>query len=93
MLSDRLGQTGPDAIRSMFMQMPPSATLTWDPSFVDVSASGDLGYTWGRYVLTLPTGVAGHAIVRRGTYVTIWKRQLGGGWKVVLDGGDADATK
>jgi len=94
LLSNKLGQTGPDAIKSMFMQLPPTTTLTWEPSFVDVSASGDLGYTWGRYMMTIPTGKLGsRPIIRMGTYVTIWKRQLGGGWKVVLDGGSADATK
>jgi hypothetical protein len=94
LLGDKRGQTGPDAVRSMFVQLPPTATLTWDPSFVDVSSSGDLGYTWGRYMMTIPTGKLGsRPIIRMGTYVTIWKRQLGGGWKVVLDGGSADAVK
>jgi hypothetical protein len=28
-----------------------------------------------------------------GTYVTIWKRQVSGGWKVVMDGGHPDGQK
>jgi len=30
---------------------------------------------------------------KRGTYVTIWKRQPGGAWKFVLDGGSPDGQK
>jgi hypothetical protein len=60
------------------------------PSFVDVSQSGDLGYTWGRYTLTVP--MARRPLVQMGTYVTVWKRR-GSGWKVVLDGGHPDGQK
>jgi ketosteroid isomerase-like protein len=89
LLSD--SHLGPDAVRINFMQLPPTATLTWEPSFVDVSSAGDLGYTWGRYTLTLPSVTKGGApSIHMGTYVTIWKRQPGGAWKVVLDGGNPD---
>jgi len=88
-----LGETRPgaDGVRTRFMQLPPTATITWEPAFVDVSSSGDLGYTWGRYTLTLPSVVRGKPpSVQMGTYVTVWRRQPGGAWKVVLDGGEAD---
>jgi len=90
-----LGDTraGPDAVRTVFMQLPDTAVLKWEPAFVDVSASGDFGYTWGRYTLTLP-GVKGKPpYIKMGTYVTIWRRQPGGEWKVVLDGGNPDGEK
>jgi ketosteroid isomerase-like protein len=87
-------RAGADAVNTLFIQLPPTATLSWEPSFVDVSSSGDLGYTWGRYLLNVPNPKTGlPPYQRRGTYVTIWKRQPGGGWKVVLDGGNPDGQK
>ena len=85
---------GADAVRDTFMQLPPTATLTWEPAYVDVSSSGDLGYTWGRYTLTLPSVTkGGPPSIRMGSYVTVWRRQPGGAWKVVLDGGTPDRVK
>lgn len=81
---------GAAGVNAEFMQLPPTAKLTWYPSYVDVSQSGDLGYTWGRYTLTVP--MARRPLVQMGTYVTVWKRQ-GGAWKVVLDGGHPDGQK
>lgn len=85
---------GAQGVNALFMQFPPTATLKWEPAFVDVSASGDLGYTWGRYILTLPNAIKDRGpLVKTGNYVTIWKRQPGGGWKVVLDGGNPDGER
>jgi ketosteroid isomerase-like protein len=87
-------RSGADAVNSVFIQLPAATTLTWEPAFVDVSASGDLGYTWGRYTLNIPIAKLGAApLIRRGTYVTIWRRQHGGAWKAVLDGGNQDGTR
>jgi ketosteroid isomerase-like protein len=87
-------RVGPDAVNAAFRELPPTAKLTWEPSYVDVSASGDLGYTWGRYQLTFPSAAKnGKPYLRTGTYVTIWKRQPGGGWKFVLDGGNPDGAR
>ena len=54
--------------------------LRWKPLGADVAQSGDLGYTWGAYE-SAPSG-------RRGHYLTIWKRQPDGSWKVVADVGN-----
>ncbi|HEY5078946.1 MAG TPA: hypothetical protein VII43_03835, partial [Opitutaceae bacterium] len=72
-------RTGADAVNATYAQFPPTAVLKWDPSFVDVSSSGDLGYTWGRYTMSIPSGVPGKPpLISMGTYVTIWKRSPGG---------------
>jgi len=87
-------RSGPDAVNATFAQFPSTAVLKWEPSFVDVSASGDVGYTWGRYTMTIPSGSKGRPpLISMGTYVTIWKRQPDGEWKVVLDGGNPDGAK
>ena len=53
--------------------------LTWKPAMADVSASGDLGYTYGMFELWT-RGVT----LQRGSYVRVWKK-LKGRWKVVAD--------
>jgi ketosteroid isomerase-like protein len=80
---------GFDAVKSGFQDMPATATLTWKPSQAEVSLGGDLGYTWGRYEYRDRTA-DGKPVIETGTYVTIWRRQSDGSWKVVLDGGTAD---
>ncbi len=85
---------GPEAVRGAFAQLPETASLTWEPSFVDVSASGDLGYTWGRYTMAIPLPKYGpKPYLRQGTYVTVWRRDPSGAWKVALDGGTPDGQK
>lgn len=55
--------------------------LTWEPSYAEVSRSGDFGYTAGPYRRTLPDGK-----VQFGHYVSVWQRQ-DKRWVVVVDGG------
>lgn len=62
-------------------------TLTWDPVYAEVSASGDLGYTVGRYTTSVGAGDA--ADTEQGTYLTVWRRQDDGSWKVQADIGNA----
>ena len=55
--------------------------FTWEPINSDVSQSDDLGYTYGKYELKL----ARTEQVEKGYYVRVWKRDVSGKWKVVLD--------
>ena len=66
---------------------PSMARLTWEPIQGDASESGDLGYTLGRWTMTQPDSTGGTS-TRMGYYITIWKKQLDGRWKFVLDGGN-----
>jgi ketosteroid isomerase-like protein len=59
-------------------------SLTWKPDFVDVSASGDLGYTYGKYVYTAIDSL-GNTKSSEGIFHTVWKRQQDGSWKFVWD--------
>jgi uncharacterized protein (TIGR02246 family) len=63
--------------------------LTWSPVHVDVSESGDLGYTFGNYEFR-SIGKDGKPAVEHGKYTTIWKKQKDGRWKVVLDMGNSN---
>ena len=60
------------------------AGLAWSPERVEVSASGDLGYTWGSYTFTA-TDSLGTAQRSEGIFHTVWKRQPDGSWKFVWD--------
>jgi ketosteroid isomerase-like protein len=62
----------------------PDVSLRWQPTFADASASGDLGYTTGEST-TRGRDEQGRVVESRGRYVTIWKRQTDGSWKVALD--------
>ena len=50
----------------------------------EVSSGADLGYTIGTYHMTLP-GSDGSLDAIDGKYLTIWKRQSDGKWKVAVD--------
>ncbi|MCB0601516.1 MAG: nuclear transport factor 2 family protein [Saprospiraceae bacterium] len=58
--------------------------LSWSPDFVDVAASGDLGYTYGPYSFSA-VDTAGQSIESRGYFHTVWRRQSDGSWKFVWD--------
>jgi ketosteroid isomerase-like protein len=63
--------------------------LHWEPIEADIAASSDLGYTIGRYERTI-TAADGNRQTTVGKYVSIWKRQEDGTWKVVVDLGTPD---
>jgi ketosteroid isomerase-like protein len=65
---------------------PDGPTLTWQPTKGDVIASGDVGYTTGRSVLKVK-GKDGTVSQRLGVYLTVWRKQPDGSWKVVFDTG------
>ncbi len=64
--------------------------LSWQPQEAVVSKSGDLGYTWGYYTLT-SKGDQSTITPAQGKYLTVWKKQENGKWKVVVDMNNGDA--
>jgi ketosteroid isomerase-like protein len=61
-----------------------SKSLSWTPDYVDVSSSGDLGYTYGKYVYKYTDSI-GNPLEDKGVFHTVWKRQANGSWKFVWD--------
>lgn len=61
-----------------------SKNLSWKPDFIDVSNSGDLGYTYGKYHFKY-TDSLGNEQVDTGVFHSVWKRQKDGTWKYVWD--------
>jgi len=62
----------------------PGLALQWQPSHVEVAASGDLGYTVGTYSHSMNDST-GNPINDNGKYMTVWKKQADGSWKVAAD--------
>ena len=80
--------TGSAAIREAFtaLSSSPGFSISWKATKADVGAGGDVGYTAGTYTM----GMAG--ATEAGKYVTVWKKQADGSWKVAEDIFNADAA-
>jgi len=65
-------------------EAPENEKLSWEPDFVDVSASGDLAYTYGQFTYSY-TDSLGSAVESTGVFHTVWKRQSDGSWRFVWD--------
>jgi len=62
----------------------PNESLSWSPTFVDVSESGDMAYTYGNFTFTYIDSL-GIEKESKGVFHTVWKRQENGSWKFVYD--------
>ncbi|MBT4034896.1 MAG: nuclear transport factor 2 family protein [Candidatus Marinimicrobia bacterium] len=62
--------------------------LAWDPQRAEVAGSADMGWTWGKYVLSF-NDEDGVEQKRYGKYLNIWTRQEDGQWKVAVDMGNS----
>ncbi|MFW6089129.1 MAG: YybH family protein [Gemmatimonadota bacterium] len=91
MIADGQSYVGPEGIRRAMLPVyaDTSFSITWDPNYAEVASSGDLGYTVGRYEQR--TLADGEPVVESGAYLTVWRRQEDGSWKVKADIGNADA--
>lgn len=77
---------GREAIRPLLPKGNDGGVLKWEPTFADVAASGDLGYTLGKYEFIMPDS-AGNPASSFGFYISVWKKQADGKWKWVFDSG------
>lgn len=85
---------GREAIRAAFKPLfdNPSFRLEWAPVKAGILPSGTVGYTEGR-ATSYRTGPKGEKLVQHSSYVTVWKKQADGSWKVVFDTGAPDPSK
>ena len=76
---------GKESIRASYEKdVQPKETLTWHPTFIDVSKSGDLAYTYGNFTFTYYDSL-GNEKQNKGIFHTVWKRQQDGTWRFVWD--------
>jgi len=79
---------GKKAMKELYAELSDSGyRLTWKPSYGRVSESGDLGYTFGIYLLEITTGKQ-KGQISNGTYCSIWEKNAKGKWRFVLDTGN-----
>lgn len=62
---------------------PATLALTWEPTFAEIAASGDLGWTTGPYEAHRDGDVA---TIGHGHYVSVWRKEAEH-WRLVVDGG------
>jgi ketosteroid isomerase-like protein len=67
-----------------FLDEDSGLTLRWNPTDVEVAASGDLGVSRGDYRMT-QISEDGSVSVGVGSYVTVWRRSEDGAWRAALD--------
>ena len=60
--------------------------LIWTPTDALMGPSGDIGYTWGHFE-GHSKDANGKPVTTTGRYLTSWRKQPDGNWKVVLDAG------
>ncbi|HEX2521803.1 MAG TPA: nuclear transport factor 2 family protein, partial [Terriglobia bacterium] len=86
-----LFRPGPVAGKKWIEEHPaPPNLLTWEPAFAEVSESGDLGYTTGPWEIR-PSSPKDKPTAY-GHFVSVWKLQTDGAWKVVVDLGISHAA-
>ena len=75
---------GHDAIAKQATWSAKDYQLIWTPTDAVMSPTGDMGYTWGHYE-GHSRDADGNTKVTSGRYLTIWRKEPDGAWKVVLD--------
>jgi hypothetical protein len=75
-------QAGPSSAKEFVANINPQVrgdtSLDWGPEFAGVSAAGDFGFT---------TGPFNGGDTAFGYYFTVWRKQAGGQWRWIYDGG------
>jgi ketosteroid isomerase-like protein len=76
---------GREEIKTYYRNWPYSnVELTWEPDYVDASADGTLGYTYGTYQFSA-IDKSGKKIFDQGVFHTVWKKQPDGSWRFTWD--------
>lgn len=81
---------GHDAIRQAMAGIGEEGnTLVWEPVYAEAGPAGDFGYTHGTYRRER-TDPDGNVQVETGKYVSVWRRDETGRFRVVIDTGHPD---
>jgi ketosteroid isomerase-like protein len=77
--------TGKEGIKGIFAgDRFKNATVKWSADFIDAAASGELGYTYGKYRWEFKDST-GKITESKGVFHTVWKKQKDGSWRFVWD--------
>ncbi len=61
-----------------------NVSVNWSPDHTDAAASGELGYTYGKYTWRSADST-GKVTESTGIFHTVWKKQKDGSWKFLWD--------
>jgi len=75
---------GKENIKNFYTKKHQHATVNWTADFIDVSADGTLGYTYGKYKWRIKKD-DGTMTELTGIFHTVWKKQADNSWKYVWD--------
>lgn len=75
---------GKENIKKFYDKKPKNATVNWTADFIEVSADGTLGYTYGKF-RWITKKEDGSTVESKGVFHTIWKKQADKSWKYVWD--------
>ena len=82
---------GKDAVRKEWQEFmaQPGLSLTWTTTQIVVAKSGDIAYQYGPYEMSMK-GAKGKTVQEKGKFLTAWRKQADGSWKVAVDIYNAD---
>src|SRR6185369_18089835 len=68
----------------------PNTAVSWKVAKAEVAKSGELGYLYGTYSLSITDPQGGPPVHDTGKLVEIWKKQADGSWKCIVDTYNSD---
>jgi len=70
--------------------LAPNTSVSWKVSKAEVAKTGDLGYLYGTYEVSINDAKGGPSARDVGKFVEIWKKQPDGKWKCIVDTFNSD---
>jgi ketosteroid isomerase-like protein len=83
-----LNARGRAEIERAMSAIPADAHIFAEPAIVTEAASGDLGFAWGPY--RFEATVNDKPFAATGKFITVWRKDADGAWRIVLDHGTQD---
>ena len=68
----------------------PNTSLSWKASKIEVAKSGEMGYLYGTYQLSIKDPKGGPTMNDTGKIVEVWKKLSDGKWKCIVDTYNSD---
>ncbi|HEY1804298.1 MAG TPA: DUF4440 domain-containing protein [Terracidiphilus sp.] len=68
----------------------PNTSVSWKWTKVEVAESGELGYIYGTYKLSIGASGGSGPVNDVGKFLEVWKKQPSGNWKCIVDTYNSD---
>jgi ketosteroid isomerase-like protein len=88
--NDKLANTK-ESIRKSISDLVtvPGLSISWRLAKIEAARSGDLGYGYGTYEITM-NDAKGKPTTDRGKILEVWRKQADGTWKCIVDTWNSD---